>query len=141
MRKLSAVIALAFAALLLTSACDGGGQPATAKIAFVSDRDGNAEIYVMNADGSGLTNLTNNPESDFFRNAWSPAEPSTANTPAIRSTAGKPASPTAPASTPVIGTTAEQSASPTATPDIATPPAPEGYIEQEPYAGAVRRNL
>ena len=28
------------------------------KIAFVSDRDGNQEIYVMNADGSGQTRLT-----------------------------------------------------------------------------------
>jgi hypothetical protein len=35
------------------------------KIAFTSQRDGNAEIYVMNAaDGSGQTRLTNNPASD-----------------------------------------------------------------------------
>ncbi len=27
-------------------------------IAFTSDRDGNAEVYVMEADGSGQTNLT-----------------------------------------------------------------------------------
>ena len=26
-----------------------------------SHRDGNDEIYVMNADGTGQTNLTNNP--------------------------------------------------------------------------------
>ena len=31
------------------------------KIAFVSDRDGNSEIYIMNADGSDQQNLTNNP--------------------------------------------------------------------------------
>lgn len=30
------------------------------KIAFISDRDGKFAIYVMNADGSGLKNLTNN---------------------------------------------------------------------------------
>ena len=30
------------------------------KIAFVSNRDGNQEIYVMNADGSNQTRLTNN---------------------------------------------------------------------------------
>ncbi len=30
------------------------------KIAFTSDRDGNGEIYVMNADGSHQTRLTNN---------------------------------------------------------------------------------
>ena len=34
------------------------------RIAFVSERDGNAEIYVMNADGSGQTRLTNNPAND-----------------------------------------------------------------------------
>jgi hypothetical protein len=31
------------------------------RIAFWSDRDGNGEVYVMNGDGSGLANLTNNP--------------------------------------------------------------------------------
>jgi hypothetical protein len=34
------------------------------KIAFMSDRDGNSEIYIMNADGSGQTNLTNNPNDE-----------------------------------------------------------------------------
>ncbi len=43
------------------------------KIAFVSNRDGNAEIYVMNADGSEQTRLTSNFErmTDDFP-AWSP---------------------------------------------------------------------
>ncbi len=40
-------------------------------IAFESNRDGNYEIYVMNADGSGQTNLTNNPAFDFAPD-WSP---------------------------------------------------------------------
>ena len=40
------------------------------KIAFTSDRDGNAEIYVMNADGSEQINLTNNPANDW-RTAFS----------------------------------------------------------------------
>ncbi len=52
----------------------------TERIAFVSDRDGNDEIlndeiYVMNVDGSGQTNLTNNSASDrdsFVPPAWSP---------------------------------------------------------------------
>lgn len=34
------------------------------KIAFASDRDGNYEIYVMNADGTDQVNLTNNPADD-----------------------------------------------------------------------------
>jgi dipeptidyl aminopeptidase/acylaminoacyl peptidase len=34
------------------------------RIAFMSERDGNAEIYVMNADGSGETRLTNDPGFD-----------------------------------------------------------------------------
>ena len=33
--------------------------PASGVIAFYSDRDGNPEIYTMNADGSGLMRLTN----------------------------------------------------------------------------------
>src|SRR5215207_11048155 len=42
-------------------------------IAFQSNRDGNYEIYVMNGDGSGLTNLTDNPADDFGP-VWSPDE-------------------------------------------------------------------
>ena len=34
-------------------------------IAFTSNRDGNAEIYIMNVDGSGQKNLTNNPNHDM----------------------------------------------------------------------------
>src|SRR2546422_583991 len=44
---------------------------ANGKIAFVSDRDGNFEIYVMDADGSNQTRLTNNPARDG-EPAWSP---------------------------------------------------------------------
>ena len=46
-------------------------SPDGSRIAFVSDRDGNAEIYVMNADGSDLSRLTDNPALDFGLN-WSP---------------------------------------------------------------------
>jgi dipeptidyl aminopeptidase/acylaminoacyl peptidase len=45
--------------------------PTITRIAFVSDSDGNGEINVMNADGSGLANLTNSPAFDS-RPAWSP---------------------------------------------------------------------
>ena len=47
------------------------GVQAHAQIAFTSFRDGNEEIYVMDADGSNLRNLTRNPALDS-RPAWSP---------------------------------------------------------------------
>jgi TolB protein len=39
-------------------------SPDGSRIAFVSERDGNAEIYVMNAHGSNQVRLTQNPGSD-----------------------------------------------------------------------------
>lgn len=50
-----------------TPSGSGGGT-----IAFVSDRDGNAEIYLMAVDGSGQRNITNSPFSEAGP-AWSPA--------------------------------------------------------------------
>ena len=45
--------------------------PLEGRIAFASFRDGNWEIYAMNADGSGLARLTSNP--DFAAGpSWSP---------------------------------------------------------------------
>jgi uncharacterized caspase-like protein len=44
---------------------------ASGRIAFFSFRDGNREIYVMNADGTDQTRLTDNPAYDFSP-AWSP---------------------------------------------------------------------
>ena len=44
---------------------------ANGKLAFCSNRDGNFEIYTMNADGSAQTRLTNNLGDDSFP-AWSP---------------------------------------------------------------------
>jgi dipeptidyl aminopeptidase/acylaminoacyl peptidase len=45
---------------------------AQARIAFDSNRDGNDEIYVMDADdGGNLQNLTNNPADDRDP-SWSP---------------------------------------------------------------------
>lgn len=46
-------------------------SPDGERIAFRSDRDGNSEIYVMHADGSGQTRLTDNPAQDELP-AWSP---------------------------------------------------------------------
>lgn len=42
------------------------------KIAFSSERDGNREIYLMNADGSGQTRLTNTPTANEDFVNWSP---------------------------------------------------------------------
>ena len=47
-----------------TSASDPAFSPDGSRIAFVSQRDGNAEIYVMNADGTGSTRVTNDPQPD-----------------------------------------------------------------------------
>jgi Tol biopolymer transport system component len=46
-------------------------SPDGTRIAFTSTRDGNPEIYVINADGSNPRNLTNSPASDN-QPAWSP---------------------------------------------------------------------
>ncbi len=45
--------------------------PPSGRIAFHSGRDENWEIYVMNADGSDITRLTNHPASDAYP-SWSP---------------------------------------------------------------------
>ena len=42
-----------------------------AKMAFISDRDGDPDIYIMNADGSGLSQLTHNRQLEMFP-GWSP---------------------------------------------------------------------
>ena len=44
---------------------------AQAQIAFVSDRDWNLEIYVMDADGDNLRRLTNSPLGET-EPSWSP---------------------------------------------------------------------
>ena len=50
-------------------------SPDGRRISFVSNRDGNLEVYVMNADGSGQRNLTRNAASDFAP-VWSPGRTS-----------------------------------------------------------------
>ena len=59
-------------ALLLTAVLAAPcGADLTSRIAFVSTRDGNREIYVMDADGGNQTNLTNGPWWDLTP-CWSP---------------------------------------------------------------------
>jgi TolB protein len=50
---------------------DGAWSPDGTRIAFTSYRDGNAEIYVMGADGIGLARLTRHPADDK-EPTWSP---------------------------------------------------------------------
>ena len=44
-------------------------SPEGNKIAFRSERDGNAEIYTINADGTNPTRLTNNTVFEDFPSA------------------------------------------------------------------------
>ena len=44
----------------------------TSGIAFTSDRDGDDEIFVMDADGANQTNLSNNAIFDDNQPSWSP---------------------------------------------------------------------
>jgi dipeptidyl aminopeptidase/acylaminoacyl peptidase len=59
---------------------DVAWSPDGEKIAFKSASSGNNDIYTINADGSGRTNLTNSKQSeDFF--AWSPVRVGTTSVP------------------------------------------------------------
>ncbi|WP_306537156.1 hypothetical protein [Geobacter sp.] len=59
-------------ALATVSLSWGAGAATTAdEVLFVSNRDGNAQIYLMKADGSGQRPLTHTPEENT-EPAWSP---------------------------------------------------------------------
>lgn len=66
-----------FLAMLLLSGCSYKVSITTVtplttdKILFTSNKDGNYEIYLINADGSDLKNLTNNSANDL-QPTWSP---------------------------------------------------------------------
>ncbi len=47
-------------------------SPDGSQITFESFRDGVWQIYIMNADGSSPTNITNNPAQDAYAPAWRP---------------------------------------------------------------------
>jgi hypothetical protein len=76
MNKLTMVIPLVFL-LCFVSGCQKGKDVAQhpleqTKIAFQSNRDGKFDIYIMNADGSEQTNLTDHPAADDQYPSWSP---------------------------------------------------------------------
>jgi TolB protein len=47
-------------------------SPDGARLAFISNRDGNDELYTMNADGSDVRRLTETPDASESFPAWSP---------------------------------------------------------------------
>ena len=67
------ILIYAISTLLVFSASTSvrAKAPTTEKIVFMSKRDGNAEIYIMNPDGSEQINLTQHPAADY-NPAWSP---------------------------------------------------------------------
>ena len=48
-------------------------SPDGSKIAFVENANGNADIWIMDADGKNQVDITNTPDADEDRPAWSPA--------------------------------------------------------------------
>lgn len=65
------VVCLLFAVTTAAQVQPAPAKSNPSKIAFVSNQDGNAEIYVMDGEGSNLTRLTNNPGFDGAP-TWSP---------------------------------------------------------------------
>jgi Tol biopolymer transport system component len=67
-----AVCTTVFVNLLVEVSPAGAAFPGpNGKILFDTNRDGPFEIYVMNPDGTALTNISNHPANDQFA-AWSP---------------------------------------------------------------------
>ena len=47
-------------------------SPDGSKIAFISDRDGNDDVYIMDADGLNVTRITNTATERESRPRWRP---------------------------------------------------------------------
>ncbi len=67
-RLIPSLLSLALILALASIACS---EP-NARISFISDRDGNEELYVMNADGSDVTRLTDTGGHIVGYPRWSP---------------------------------------------------------------------
>jgi hypothetical protein len=66
------VLAAMFSLVAAPAYAQDDELPAGGLIAFISDRDGDAEIYVIDADGSNLRQLTDG-DADDWGAAWQPA--------------------------------------------------------------------
>lgn len=53
------------------AATDASFSPDGSEILYAANHDGDLEIYVVNADGAGRRQLTDNDKQDFFP-SWSP---------------------------------------------------------------------
>ena len=71
-RRHIAAGAVVAAVVFLAAGCGGGsGSSGPGTIAFTTTRDGNAEVYTVRSDGSGLENVTSDVANDG-QPAWSP---------------------------------------------------------------------
>ena len=61
----SALFLVMLGAAVMPGAAKPASANATCGVFVVSDRDGNDEVYAMNADGSGQANLTGHPDGDY----------------------------------------------------------------------------
>lgn len=57
--------------ITLLASCSNPSSEPSGRIAFLSTRDGNFEVYVINADGTGLKRLTNTSDDECCP-VWSP---------------------------------------------------------------------
>src|SRR3954452_25069510 len=66
---LSIVVSLLF--MLVPMSAQAANPGLNGKLAFVSSRDGDTDVYTMNANGTGVVNLTANTAADV-QPSWSP---------------------------------------------------------------------
>jgi len=77
--RIAQLLAVSISLALAVAGCGGSGSaprplpPGQVRpLAFVSDRDGDNEVYIMRVDGTGRVNVTNHPGGDDNAPAWSP---------------------------------------------------------------------